>query len=207
MNRTNNRELNVFSFFVAVASIIATLVYQLINKEERELAREYALVAVYALFMAMSFALSYYYGDDSSKDNKLDSDLRIIAGAFLDGFLVTSLFVVVVEFLRQSFSNTVFTCALSFVIVLWFGCVLLSLYGKLDKSTISHYLSREYLLRICFIIFVALALIYYCNYPLIGTFLLAFFMKLTIDGYWEFKQTDIKDSRDKPNKDELESQK
>ncbi len=100
-------ELTTFSFFVAVTTIIANLVYGMLGDAAKELPstsgkilksmqREYAFVAVFALFMAMSFALAYAHS--KNENNRMDR----IAGAFLDAFLALSASIVIAMYLANS---------------------------------------------------------------------------------------------------------
>jgi len=137
-NNQNLSEIGVFSFFVAVASIIATVVYNMlkdnnwvevnptnssmvvkVNTTKAELVQiqnEYAFIAVFSLFMAMSFALGYVYAKNKNRDTRMDK----IANEFLDAFLALSVSIVMARYLFDEPRE--FVKNLPYVIIL-FGLV------------------------------------------------------------------------------------
>jgi len=96
-DKNNPDPINVFSFFIAVASIIATVVYDMLKNSGIQ--DEYVFVAVFSMFMAMSFALGHVYS--SNKNNGMDK----IAGAFLDAFLALSVSIVTAMYLSNDFAD------------------------------------------------------------------------------------------------------
>ncbi|WP_297515685.1 hypothetical protein [Thermococcus sp.] len=86
--------ISVFSFFIAVATIIATVVSEMLK--DSGIQDEYVFVAVFSMFMAMSFALGHVYS--SNKNKGMDK----IAGAFLDAFLALSVSIVIARYLSDN---------------------------------------------------------------------------------------------------------
>ncbi|WP_297535216.1 hypothetical protein [Thermococcus sp.] len=93
-DKNNPDPINVFSFFIAVATIIATVVSEMLKNSGIQ--DEYVFVAVFSMFMAMSFALGHVYS--SNKNNGMNK----IAGAFLDAFLALSVSIVITRYLSDN---------------------------------------------------------------------------------------------------------
>lgn len=131
-------ELTTFSFFVAVTTIIANLVYEMLGDLVKELSGtsrgileviqgEYAFVAVFALFMAMSFALGYVY---ASKETKL----TYTAGEFLDALLVLSLALVIAFYLREPGEITYrYITQVTIGVDVFFFCFMCFIYSAMEK--------------------------------------------------------------------------
>jgi hypothetical protein len=94
--------------FIAVASIIATMVFQFLTQDCtnpcHNYAKEYALLAVISLFLAMSLSIADYL---KSRLKEFILSPGAVATALFDAFLVTSIFVVLATICRE-YTATIF---------------------------------------------------------------------------------------------------
>ncbi|HII67975.1 MAG TPA: hypothetical protein HA302_08260 [Thermococcaceae archaeon] len=148
MPKKHMNELTTFSFFVAVASIIATVVYGMLedpnltnsNVRLMQIQNEYVFIAVFSLFMAMSFALGYVYAREERLNN---IKMNKIAGAFLDAFLALSVSVVIARYLfnnPEDFVNKLSQVIIAFSVA--FFLIIYSIYRAEGlKPRLSHRLN------------------------------------------------------------------